>query len=450
MGLTIKSQAIFKSQKKLSFTPRKVILGIVVVAFIVFVIKEISSVDAQAAHGSVTDANPITFSAGVNVPDVPLMSFSEEGLVGKEQVSHREFIIEPGQTLSGIFTKMNLSQGLLLRIIGLNEDARRLTKVYPGASLHFSIDHEGNFLQLRYAFSDFQELVINSDMGQLSSEIIEHSTQTQLVSTLGTITGSLFNAGKKAGLSDKMVMKLAHIFSWDIDFVLEIREGDSFSLIYEKIYKNGEYIRDGEILAAAFTNQGEEYQAVRFADEDGDSAYYTPEGRSMKKAFLRAPLNFSYISSNFNPKRFHPILKRVKAHNGIDYRAPKGTPVYAAGDGRVVSSAFHKYNGHYVVLKHPNGITTKYLHFTKRAVKKGDRVKQGQTIGYVGSTGLSEAPHLHYEFIYNGVHRNPKTVSLPKAEPLSDKYMDSFMSQARPLLAELGQLQEQQQMLAQE
>jgi len=318
VGFVIKSQAIFKADKKQSINPKKIIFSLLAVGFVLFALRDISSVEEAAAddympgntlENSVTDA--------LELPSTPLMSFAEEGLAGSEQVIEKVVTIKSGQTLSGIFTDLGLSQGLLLRIIGLNDDARRLTKVYPGAELYFTLSHEGDLNQLRYAYSDFEELIIHQDMGQLSTEIIEHTTQVQLVSTQGVITGSLFNAGKKAGLSDAMVMKLANIFSWDIDFVLEIREGDSFNLIYEKVYKNGEYLKDGAIIAATFTNQGDKYQAVRFSPSEDDAGYYAPDGRSMKKAFLRAPLNFSYISSSFNPKRFHPILKRVKAHNGI-------------------------------------------------------------------------------------------------------------------------------------
>jgi murein DD-endopeptidase MepM/ murein hydrolase activator NlpD len=210
--------------------------------------------------------------------------------------------------------------------------------------------------------------------------------------------------------------------------------------VYEKLYRDGEFLRDGRILAATFINQGERFQAVYF--EDGDLAgYYTPDGRNMRKAFLRAPLNFAYISSNFNPKRMHPVLKRARPHNGTDYYAPRGTPVYAAGDGTVSRSGYSAANGNHVFIKHANGIETKYLHFTKCAVKNGQRVKQGQTIGYVGSTGLATGPHLHYEFVVNGVHRNPKTVPLPKVEALKGAVLHSFQSQAAPMLTQLSRLE---------
>ena len=237
-----------------------------------------------------------------------------------------------------------------------------------------------------------------------------------------------------------MVMNLANIFGWDIDFILDIRKGDRFMLVYEKLYRDGEFLRDGNILAATFINQGERFQAIYF-EEDGVAGYFAPDGRNMRKAFLRAPLNFSYISSGFNPRRIHPVLKRVRPHNGIDYYAPRGTPVYSAGDGTVTRSAYSNANGHHVFVKHANSIETKYLHFTNRAVKKGQKVKQGQTIGYVGSTGLATGPHLHYEFVVNGVHRNPRTVPLPKVEPLKGPLLASFQQQSAPMLTKLSRME---------
>ena len=404
--------------------------------FVFYAISDIVSVDADA-HVQNPDT-PIKHNQMISIPSIPLMSFAESGLVGSEQFIEKVVVVKKGQTLSGIFTDLGLSQGLLLKIAHFNEDSKKLVKVMPGNALHFTLTPEGDLAQLRYQSSVFEELVVHNDMEQLSTEMITHDQQIRLVSAQGTITNSVFGAGKAAGLTDSMVMKLANIFSWDIDFVLEIRSGDSFSLIYERIYKNGEYLTEGKILAANFINQGTKYEAVFYKHADGEGNYYAADGRAMKKAFLRAPVNFSYISSSFNPKRKHPITKRVKAHRGIDYSAPKGTPVLAAGGGRVTQAAYNKYNGNYVFIQHPNGIITKYLHFSKRAVKKGARVKQGQTIGYVGSTGLSTAPHLHYEFIYNGVHRNPRTVSLPKSKPLPSDVMPEFLTYSSPLLTRLS------------
>ena len=367
-------------------------------------------------------------------PLINLIANTVEADIKWEKVS-----IKKGQTLSSIFDDLDLSQSLLYKIIHLNKDAKQLTKIYPGADLSFSFMDDGKFSQLKYKISGSQELLIKSIDNQLVSQIVIHPTETQVKTANGTITGSLFNAGKKSGLTDAMVMKLASIFAWDIDFVLDIRSGDTFSLIYEKIYQDGEFLHDGRIIAASFTNQGDTYKAISYDDGNGWS-YYNPEGRNMKKAFLRAPLNFSYISSSFNPKRFHPVQKRIKAHRGIDYAAPRGTPVFAAGNGTVTKSGYNKYNGNYVFIKHPSGIVTKYLHFTKRKVKRGQKVKQGQTIGTVGSTGMVTGAHLHYEFVLNGVHRNPRTVKLPKASPLAKSKIASYLNYATPLLSQLDSI----------
>ena len=206
------------------------------------------------------------------------------------------------------------------------------------------------------------------------------------------------------------------------------------------MYREGAFLRDGNIVAATFINQDQRYQAIRF-DAEGTADFFAPDGRNMRKEFLRAPLNFSYISSGFNPRRMHPVLKRVRPHNGIDYYAPKGTPVYAAGAGTVIRSAYSSANGNHVFIKHANSIVTKYLHFTKRAVNQGQKVRQGQTIGYVGSTGLATGPHLHYEFLVNGVHRNPRTVPLPKVEPLQGELLTGFQAHAAPYLTRLSRLE---------
>jgi murein DD-endopeptidase MepM/ murein hydrolase activator NlpD len=343
--------------------------------------------------------------------------------------------VHPGQSLDTIFRQQGFSAKALHEILALNKETRRLRKIRPGDLFEFQRHEDKSLRRMRYAIDESRYLIVEHD-GQkavASTEVRDMITET--TETSGTITSSLFLAGKQAGLSDNMVMKLANLFGWDIDFVLDIREGDRFYLVYEKIYRDGSFLRDGEIVGATFFNQGERFQAIRF-DIDGRTQYFAPDGRNMRKAFLRAPLNFSYISSNFNPKRYHPILKRVKAHNGIDYKAPRGTPVFAAGDGKVIRS-----NGHHVFVQHANSIVTKYLHFTKRTVKKGQRVKQGQVIGYVGATGLAQAPHLHYEFLLNGVHRNPRTISLPTADPLGETQLTAFQQQAAPVLSQLSRLE---------
>ena len=392
--------------------------------------------DPLAAEATDAALGVDTAGAGMTTPQLASLTPVTQRLEAWDTVEVRR-----GQTLDRIFRDQSFSVGLLHEILALNDDTQSLTQIRPGDVFEFQRSEEGELQRMRYAIDDTAYLLVNIGPEGPFAERQEREVFREVVEAEGRIESSLFLAAKAAGLSDNVTMQLANIFGWDVDFILDIREGDRFFVLFEKIYRDGEYLRDGEILAATFINQGERFQALRFTDQDGDSDYFAPDGRPMKKAFLRAPLNFSYISSNFNPKRFHPILRRVKAHNGIDYRAPTGTPVYAAGAGRVVRSAYDKYNGHHVFIQHPGSIVTKYLHFNKRTVKQGQSVKQGQVIGTVGSTGMSTAPHLHYEFLVNGVHRNPRTVPLPQAEPLTGEALASFQAVAAPWQNRLGRLE---------
>lgn len=348
--------------------------------------------------------------------------------------------VRPGQTLDAIFREQGFSVALLHRILALNGDTKELTRIRPGDVFDFRADDTGQLTHMRFELDESSYLLLRHVDGDLSAEKLPRQIVTEVAQAEGVIDSSLFVAGTRAGLTDAMVMKLANIFVWDIDFVLDIRNGDRFMLVYEKLYRDGEFLREGEILGATFINQGDRFQALRFATGEV-SGFFAPDGRNMKKAFLRAPLNFSYISSNFNPRRVHPVLKRVRPHNGTDYYAPRGTPVYAAGDGTVSRSDYSAANGHHVFVKHAGGIETKYLHFTKRTVKKGQKVRQGETIGTVGSTGLATGPHLHYEFLVSGKHRDPRTVPLPKVEPLQGETLLAFKLHAAPLLTQLSRLE---------
>ncbi|MEI6893851.1 MAG: peptidoglycan DD-metalloendopeptidase family protein [Colwellia sp.] len=338
------------------------------------------------------------------------------------------------------------SLALILKRLGFNaqttyavstakgEESKLLRKLNVGDKLRIASNEEKQLAALEYPLSKTDTLFINLVGDSYQSHRETKQVEIRESFSYGTIKSSFWNAGVSAGLNDSQIINFANMFGWDIDFGLDIRAGDSFHITYEKKYVEGEYIGTGNILAAEITNQGEVFQAIRFTDGE----YYSPNGRSMRKAFLRAPVNFKYISSSFKPKRFHPIQKRWKAHRGIDYAARTGTPVVAAGNGKVTQATYNKYNGNYVFIQHGNGIVTKYLHFSKRAVKKGQRVKQGQIIGYVGATGLAAGPHLHYEFLLNGVHRNPRTVKLPDARPIAKKYKDAFSLLAKERLAALN------------
>jgi murein DD-endopeptidase MepM/ murein hydrolase activator NlpD len=250
-----------------------------------------------------------------------------------------------------------------------------------------------------------------------------------------TIKDSLFLSGKKAGLPDKVIMNLANIFGGVIDFVYDTRSGDAFSVLYEEHFFDGKKIGAGKILAADFTNRGVRYPAFFYEDANGEGGYYNDDGVSMRKAFLRSPVDFTRISSNFNPSRLHPIFKTRRPHKGIDYAAARGTPVHATGKGRVIDSGYSRANGNYVVIKHGESFVTKYLHLHKKQVAKGQRVRQGQIIGQVGSTGYATGPHLHYEFLLNGVHRDPRTIlaKLPKARSIAKSELPNFKAALAPL-----------------
>jgi murein DD-endopeptidase MepM/ murein hydrolase activator NlpD len=254
----------------------------------------------------------------------------------------------------------------------------------------------------------------------------------------GIIDSSLFESGVEAGLSDKLIMNIAGIFAWDVDFVLDIRGGDHYYVQWEEIWQDGEFVTDGEIVVAEFNNDGRQHQAIRFVDDNGRSDYYTPEGNSVRKAFLRSPVDFR-VSSSFNPNRLHPVLKTRRPHRGVDYAAPNGTPIKAAGDGKVIFRGVKSGYGNVVILQHGGNITTLYAHMSRFAssARTGSRVRQGQTIGYVGATGMVTGAHLHYEYRLNGVHRNPRTVKLPQAEPIAEKYREQFLAAAHPILREL-------------
>ena len=345
------------------------------------------------------------------------------------------YTVKSGDTLAKIFKRAGLSPKDTYAVSHAGEQAKTLVTLLPGDKLDLNVI-DNQFAGLRYALSPTDTLYIEPQ--EASDELLSHidskPVEVRHNFAQGEITSSFWNAGVAAGLTDNQIMHLAGIFGWDIDFAMEIRGGDTFNVVYEERYIDGEFVGYGDIVAAEFVNQGEKFAAIQH--EDGN--YYTPEGRSMRKSFLRAPINFKYVSSNFSKARFHPVQKRWKAHRGTDYVAAVGTPVMAAGDGKVIEASYNKFNGNYVFIQHGEKYTTKYLHFKKKAVKKGDIVKQGQTIGYLGSTGLASGPHVHYEFLVDGVHRNPRTVDLPKALPIDPEQREAFMQIAEQRLAQLG------------
>lgn len=357
----------------------------------------------------------------------------------------QEVTVKGGDNLSLIFPRVGLSARDVYNV-AQTEDIRPLLNLKPGQTLRFGLrEAEGKtqLQQLELQLSPVEKLQLTLTKNGYQAQTETRETDKRQKQVAGQIESSLFEAGLVSGMSDKLIMELAHIFGWDIDFALDLRQGDNFKVIFEESYLDGEKFDDGDILAAEFTNRGTTFRAVRYTDAEGNSHFYAPTGDSMRKTFTRTPVHFSRISSRFNPNRKHPVLKTSRPHRGVDYAAATGTPILATGDGKVDFIGTKGGYGRTVILSHGGKYTTLYAHMSrfKKGMRSGQRVKQGQTIGYIGSSGLATGPHLHYEFRVNGVHHNPLTVALPKAEPLNAKYMADFQQKSQPLLAQLDALQ---------
>ena len=352
--------------------------------------------------------------------------------------------VSNGDTLDSLFRRNDLDIAELLAIAELDEAKQHFRRIKPGDE--FKVTHdEGQIISIYSELSLTSALQIDRGESGFSAALVDRPIEKRRRLAYGSIETSLYESAATAGLSDKVIMNIAGIFAWDIDFVLDIRDGDNYYVLYEEIWQDGKYITDGEIVAAEFNNNGRTSQALRFIDKDGRSDYFTPDGRSVRKAFLRAPVDFR-VSSSFNPNRLHPVLKTVRPHRGVDYAAPRGTPIKASGDGKVIFRGTQRGYGKTVILQHGGNITTLYAHMDGfvRNVRVGTRVRQGQTIGYVGDTGMVTGVHLHYEYRLNGVHRNPRTVKLPQAEPIGDEYRAQFLAESAPILEELEQFKNTQ------
>jgi len=351
--------------------------------------------------------------------------------------------VQPGDSLAKMFARLNLSSNLLHDILASGPAAKTLTGIRPGESIEITFDADGEFEEMFFQRSLDEGVRIWRNGDKLASQAIQKPVEKRSSEAGGSISDSLYFSAKRAGLSDAMILELAAIFGYDIDFALDIREGDRFSVIFEEDWLEGQKLRNGPILAAEFVNQGQVYRAVRFEDPQGHASYYTPEGNGMRKAFIRTPLDFLRITSKFSKERCHPILGVCRPHKGVDYAAPTGTPVKAAGNGKIVFRGNKSGYGNTVIIQHSdNRYTTLYGHLSRFAssLQEGSRVKQGEIIGYVGATGLATGPHLHYEFRVNGEHRDPLTVKLPKSEPIEKQYRRAFKQQSAQLLARLDTL----------
>ena len=340
--------------------------------------------------------------------------------------------VKKGDSLSVIFKRLNVPLEDLAKITAINKD---ISDIQPGQLIKVGLrSNEVVFISKK--LNSFDTLVFSkTDNGGYLFQKEQIEPNIKLESKTSIINSSLFVDAQRAGLEDKMIMKLTEIFAWDIDYSQDLRPGDSFKVIYERLYKGENFVSTGRILAAEFKNQGNTYRAALFPLDQKKSEYYSESGSAMRKAFLRTPVEFSRISSRFNLRRKHPILNRIRAHTGVDYAAPVGTPVKSTAKGKVIKRNWEGGYGKTVVIQHGNKYSTLYAHLSrfKKGISVGTNVIQGQIIGYVGSTGLATGPHLHYEFRVNKKHKNPLKYQYPSAEPIASDLRESFARQADPL-----------------
>jgi murein DD-endopeptidase MepM/ murein hydrolase activator NlpD len=349
-----------------------------------------------------------------------------------------DVIVTRNDTLDHIFRRLKLNLADLASLRSLPGLRARLDSLRPGEALHFT-HRDGELFGLERRLNESETLKVSREPTGLKADVLQNPLETRTRTARGVISRSLFEAVEAAGANDQTAVALADIFGWDIDFVLDVRPGDAFVVTYDQIWRDGAYVKDGPIQAAAFVNHGREFRAVRYTDPEGGSHYYTPDGKSLHRAFLRAPVDFTRVSSRFNSSRLHPILNRIRAHQGVDYAAPMGTPVRAASDGRIRFAGRKGGYGNLVEIEHSASVVTVYGHLSRfaRETRVGAHVTQGTVIAYVGMTGLATGPHLHYEYRLNGVFKNPQTVALPGAAPIDARWRADFLDHSAPLLASL-------------
>jgi murein DD-endopeptidase MepM/ murein hydrolase activator NlpD len=375
------------------------------------------------------------------VVDLPLPDREPAAAIAGTPGEHWQTVtVQSGQTLGAIFEQLDIPATVMLQVLE-QPGAKSLARLRAGAQIDFAIDGDGELRGLRFERDEANRVELALVDGKIKQTLIERPIERRLMVASGEITGSLYGAGARAGLSNAAIHQLANVFSYDIDFTRDLRSGDRFQVVYEELWRDGERLRSGGVVAASFLNRGKEFTALRF-ELNGKAEYFDVTGRPLKKGFMRMPIEFARISSRFNPNRRHPVLGTVRAHKGVDYAARTGTPIMAAGEGRVSFAGWQNGYGRTIVIDHGRGYTTLYAHMSRLgSYKVGSRVPQGSVIGYVGATGLASGPHLHYEFRVNGVHRDPLTVTMPKPEPLKGPQLAQFRAATAPALAQLKRVE---------
>jgi murein DD-endopeptidase MepM/ murein hydrolase activator NlpD len=337
--------------------------------------------------------------------------------------------IQKGDSVAGVLQRLNVNDSRAFNYLRSAREAKSIFQLRPGRTVQAQVDSDGQLKSLIYLHSQDKFLEVRRLNEGFTATERDIKPTVQLARRTGAIRSSLYGATDAANIPDAVATQIARIFSTDIDFHVDLRTGDRFTVVYEMLYHNGEFLRPGRVISADFTNKGKTFEAYLFTDEDGQDGYYAADGSNRAKSFLRSPLAFSRVSSGFGG-RMHPIFKNWRQHTGVDFAAPRGTPTWATADGVVEFVGVKGGYGNVVEIRHSGSISTLYAHLSGFAagVRKGVRVSQGQTIGFVGSTGFATGPHLHYEFKIGGQHQDPMRVALPKAEPLAPKYAQQFRS----------------------
>lgn len=371
----------------------------------------------------------------VSLPDVVLLPDGDDLFWRQERVRR-------GDTVASVLARLQVSDPAAIEYLRQSKDARALFQLTPGRAIQAHAAESGALIGLRYRTGVDRQLVVAREEETFSAASEPAVLEQRLVMKSGTIASSLFAATDDADVPDAVADQLLKMFSSDIDFHKDLRKGDRFAVLYEVQFVDGEPVRSGRLMAAEFINNGKSHRAVWFEGEKGKGAYYTPDGKSLRKAFLRSPIEFSRITSGFSQARFHPVLQSVRAHRGVDYAAPVGTRVLAAADGTVSFVGQQSGYGNVVVIEHRDGHSTLYGHLSGfgSGLRKGRRVEQGEVIGYVGMTGLATGPHLHYEFRVNGEHQDPLLLATPEGVPVTTELQAAFEAKAKPLAQTLALL----------
>ena len=371
----------------------------------------------------------------ITLPTAPVLSSSTASFWRNE-------VVQRGDTIAELLRRLNVEDAVASEYLRKSKDAESLRRLPVGRELQAETDDKGMLLALRFRSGDLSQIAIERTSNGFRTRTIPALTEQRVMIRTGEIKTSLYAATDEADLPDPAANQMADIFSGDIDFHRDLRKGDKFSVVYEVSYINGEPARTGRILAAEFVNRGQVHRAAYFRTSQYSGDYYSPEGKSMRKAFMRSPIEFSRVSSGFSNSRFHPVLNKWRAHKGVDYAAPIGTKVRATSDGVVAFVGKKGGYGNVITIEHQGHYSTVYGHLSRFATNlhKGQRVQQGETIGYVGMTGLTSGPHLHYEFKVAGVQRDPLKVALPDGKPLAASQMTAFSSASLDLFARLDML----------